>query len=870
MKCRNKILLYVLSLLMISLISFNTSFISAETSKTIINFVDEDGLPIDIEDTVTIVKLEDQGGTKVPVSVYIKDGKETTDYDKGTPLNELEIKDGKLEIEGLTKDNDYLISFDNDYVFQKEVDEEVNYYLFGSFKGGEKSYINKSDLKSVDELTLEQLEEIAGNKEIMELATGRITVSVSCDVADTIRVSEGEGSHDAVSCTNSGKGGICTTSSTATGGSYYIRVSCDGHVTNYLWNTITTSKGYDCTACGYITPNPTCKRNATKTETCSSYQEATQYYNANGGSCDKSSDKRSKAATYRTDTCNSDGSAWSRGSCGTSYWTGSVSEPSCSKGDDTEYATVSYNGNKGSGSTNVTLSKYSDSISRAIHYNFNGFSNYSTDFTSDTTAYAQYSERGRDAWPSVTLPTASRTGYTFKNWSADGNTYSAGQTVYPNGGKTYTANWEANSYEYTIVFKSSTGKILDTRKETHKFDEIVTISHNAIPGYEVNDRKVNWNVAQDGHTVEITYQIITYNIEYSLELGNRYPSGNPTINPNASVTTYNVENNTITFASPTRTGYTFIGWYSEENFINEKPTIPKGSTGNVKVYAKFEANSYPLKVTNTNDRVSVTGTINGETYTLAPKQSITKQIVFDTDFTVTSDTTNPIYYTSDIRKHTVKDSYRSENITSKSLTTSMGGSESNNLSYSMEVGATRNVKIFTVELKNDNGHSVENTVKVDIYDNLTGALISETSDELINTGTIKNTVSKTDTVNKNSSKTITYTIPENTHLVVSATNNSVQTVGYDNSSIGKTADYLILVETPDMYSSDTKDIERKSYSDEVGTDYIIFTSFDNALDAYKGDTYPLMVVDNKYNLKIIVLFEKKIFLFWCRNFTYFS
>ena len=84
-KNKYKSLLFVLSLLMFSLISFNTSFINAESNKTIINFIDEDGKSLDIKDTVSIVKLEDQGGTKVPVSVYIKDGKETTDYNKGLP-----------------------------------------------------------------------------------------------------------------------------------------------------------------------------------------------------------------------------------------------------------------------------------------------------------------------------------------------------------------------------------------------------------------------------------------------------------------------------------------------------------------------------------------------------------------------------------------------------------------------------------------------------------------------------------------------------------------------------------------------------------------------------------------------------------------
>ena len=619
---KHKTLLFVLSLLMISLISFNTSFINAESNKTIINFIDEDGNPLDIKDTVSIVKLEDQGGTKVPVSVYIKDGKETTDYDNGTPLNELEIKDGKLEIEGLTKDDEYLLTFDNDYVFQKEENDKTNYFLFGSFKGEKETYINSSDIKSVDELTLEQLEEVSGNKEIMGLGTGWISFTSGCAYYSG-SVTATSNDIESASCS----GNRCEAKTSAAQGSVKISLSCNGKSTTYTWNTSNSSYSLSCSECNL--PNAVCTPSSSRTVTCSSSGSATQYYNVNGGSwCSKDSDTRYKTASTRTDTCSSKGQ-WSIGTCYGGSWSGSVSAPSCSKDDTTDYATVTYNGNKGSGSTDVKLSKSSETISRAVHYSFNGFDNYQTSFTSDTTAYAQYSVSGRDSYPSVQLPTAYRDGYTFTGWSADGNTYNEEQWVSPGGDKTYTATWSPNSYEYTIEFRSSTGKLLDTRKETHKFDETVTISHEPIPGYEVSDQQVKWDVLLNEHTpthtITITYQIITYDIEYSLEINNRYPSGNPTVNPNSSITTYNVESNTITFLNPTRTGYTFIGWFTEEGFINEKPSIPNGSVGNVKVYAKFEANSYPLTVTNTNDRVSVTGTINGETYAFAPKQSITKK-----------------------------------------------------------------------------------------------------------------------------------------------------------------------------------------------------------------------------------------------------
>ena len=703
---KHKTLLFVLSLLMISLISFNTSFINAESNKTIINFIDEDGNQLDIKDTVSIVKLEDQGGTKVPVSVYIKDGKETTDYDNGTPLNELEIKDGKLEIEGLTKDDEYLLTFDNDYVFQKEENDETNYFLFGAFKGEKETYINSSDIKSVDELTLEQLEEVSGNKEIMGLGTGWISFTSGCAYYSG-SVTATSNDIESASCS----GNRCEAKTSATQGSVKISLSCNGKSTTYTWNTSNSSYSLSCSECNL--PNAVCTPSSSRTVTCSSSGSATQYYNVNGGSwCGKDSDTRYKTASTRTDTCSSKGQ-WSTGTCYGGSWSGSVSAPSCSKDDTTDYATVAYNGNKGSGSTDVKLSKSSETISRAVHYSFNGFDNYQTSFTSDTTAYAQYSVSSRDSYPSVQLPTAYRDGYTFTGWSADGNTYNEGQTVNPGGDKTYTATWSPNSYEYTIEFRSSTGKLLDTRKETHKFDETVTISHEPIPGYEVSDQQVKWDKYQNGYVMVITYQIITYDIEYSLEVGNRYPNDNSTINNNLNVATYDVEDETIPFYNPTRRGYSFKGWYLEDTFENEITNIPAHSTGDVKIYAKFEADYYPLTVTNTNDRVSVTGTINGETYTLAPKQSITKQILFDADFTVTSDTTDPVYYTADFRNPQKSKEYRSELKDAHSYTTSMDEG------HSINIGATRNVKTFTVELKNDNEkHSVENTVTVKIYDNL--------------------------------------------------------------------------------------------------------------------------------------------------------
>ena len=46
---------------------------------------------------------------------------------------------------------------------------------------------------------------------------------------------------------------------------------------------------------------------------------------------------------------------------------------------------------------------------------------------------------------------------------------------------------------------------------------------------------------------------------------------------------------------PTKKGYTFEGWYKESSFKNQITTIPKGSKGNLTLYAKWKANKYTIR-----------------------------------------------------------------------------------------------------------------------------------------------------------------------------------------------------------------------------------------------------------------------------------
>jgi len=80
-------------------------------------------------------------------------------------------------------------------------------------------------------------------------------------------------------------------------------------------------------------------------------------------------------------------------------------------------------------------------------------------------------------------------------------------------------------------------------------------------------------------TVYARWTPITYTITYNLDDGTNHAS-NPA--------TYTIESSAITLQNPSKTGYTFDGWYNNALFTGTSVTsIPKGSIGNQTYYAKW-------------------------------------------------------------------------------------------------------------------------------------------------------------------------------------------------------------------------------------------------------------------------------------------
>ncbi|MBQ3419724.1 MAG: leucine-rich repeat protein [Erysipelotrichaceae bacterium] len=176
----------------------------------------------------------------------------------------------------------------------------------------------------------------------------------------------------------------------------------------------------------------------------------------------------------------------------------------------------------------------------------------------------------------IILLDPTREGYTFDGWYLNNEKI----TSIPNhstGDKTIEARWIPN--QYTITFDSDGGSAVSP--VTQDYNTSVNLPNPIRKGYSFlgwydGDTKVtSLKVPAKNITLKAKWGLNTYNIKYTLNGGT-----NNTNNPS----TYTYEDNEITLLDPTREGYTFVGWYLN----NEKITsIPHHSTGDKTIEAKW-------------------------------------------------------------------------------------------------------------------------------------------------------------------------------------------------------------------------------------------------------------------------------------------
>ena len=202
----------------------------------------------------------------------------------------------------------------------------------------------------------------------------------------------------------------------------------------------------------------------------------------------------------------------------------------------------------------------------------------------------------------IVLPqnTFAKTGYTFKGWSTERD----GAVVYTDGAS-YTMGTDGTYYLYAVWQANNNTLVFDANGGNGNIDNMtvatdskVTLPQNTFTraGYTFKGwattvggsveyiNGASYTMGTDNsYTLYAIWQINTYNITYVLNGGTN----------NTNSTTYTVEQEFV-LKAPSKTGYTFDGWYSDRSFNNKATGISLGTVGNKTFYAKWTANENSL------------------------------------------------------------------------------------------------------------------------------------------------------------------------------------------------------------------------------------------------------------------------------------
>lgn len=196
-----------------------------------------------------------------------------------------------------------------------------------------------------------------------------------------------------------------------------------------------------------------------------------------------------------------------------------------------------------------------------------------------------------------TLPTPTRTGYTFTGWftAASGGTKVSTTTTMGAGNVTIYAQWTPTNYTITYNLNGGTNPsgVATSYNITSSTITLPTPSRNGYTfgGWYTSSSLSGTSVTSiakgstDNKVFYAKWTPVNYTISYNLNGGS--VSGNPS--------SYNIETATFTLKNPTKTGYTFTGWTgSNGSTVQTSVSIAKGSTGNKSYTANWRANTYTV------------------------------------------------------------------------------------------------------------------------------------------------------------------------------------------------------------------------------------------------------------------------------------
>lgn len=220
---------------------------------------------------------------------------------------------------------------------------------------------------------------------------------------------------------------------------------------------------------------------------------------------------------------------------------------------------------------------------------------------------AQFGDKHPDRYAYDTdavISDPTKAGYTFLGWVVNGESTARKDLTLRKEAYldniTLTATWEQNPYKITWMVNEG-GTINETpeySKTVFLGEAITAPTVTAMDGYrfdgwytdgstfaEHTKFKTGDKMPEGDVTYYAKWTLIQYSITYNLNGGTNHAE-NPA--------EYNVSSEKITLLEPSKTGYRFDGWYTDDTYSTKVTEIATGKTGHAVLYAKWTVNQYTI------------------------------------------------------------------------------------------------------------------------------------------------------------------------------------------------------------------------------------------------------------------------------------
>ena len=152
----------------------------------------------------------------------------------------------------------------------------------------------------------------------------------------------------------------------------------------------------------------------------------------------------------------------------------------------------------------------------------------------------------------------------------------------PDNDVTVDVTYTANTRTLTINYKYADGsEAKPTHTESLTYGSSYSVESPVITGYTADKLTVSGNMPDSDVTVDVTYTANEYTVTFNSNGGSKVASQTVKYNDKAKEP-----------PAPTKSGYTFAGWYTEEQLTN---TYDFGTlvTKDITLYAKWNTNYVP-------------------------------------------------------------------------------------------------------------------------------------------------------------------------------------------------------------------------------------------------------------------------------------